>query len=74
MVEGAMYVFYECDTSRAKIPSNSNSYSGTSVHLTDKLIYVGFPITEVSTFDIVLEFARPPPASGVREFERPKEI
>jgi hypothetical protein len=56
------------------LPPNSNSYSRTSVHLTDKLIYVDLPITEVSTFNIMLEFARPPPTSRVREFERPKEV
>jgi hypothetical protein len=67
-------MFYENNTWRAKIPPNSHSQTRASVHLSDKLIYIGFPITEVSAFDVVLELARPPTASGVREFERPKEV
>ena len=58
----------------SKVPPNSNSQTRTSVHLSDKLIYVGFPIAEVSTFHIMLELACPPAASGVGKFKRPKEV
>jgi hypothetical protein len=44
------------------------------VHLSNQLVDIGFPVTEITTLDIVLELAGPPASSWVRQFERPKEI
>jgi hypothetical protein len=44
------------------------------VHLSDKAVDVGLPVTKVSAFDIVLELARPPATGGIRELKRPKEV
>ena len=45
-----------------------------SVHLPDELVDVGFPVTEVTTLDVVLELACPPAAGGVGELEWPEEV
>lgn len=44
------------------------------VHLSDELVDVDLPVTEVTTLNVVLEFPRPPAASGVGEFEGPQEV
>ena len=45
-----------------------------SVHLPDELVDIGFPVTEVTALDEVLELPCPPAASGVRELEWPEEV
>ena len=44
------------------------------VHLSDELVDVGFPVTEITALHVVLELPCPPSASGVRKFERPQEV
>jgi len=44
------------------------------VHLTDELVDIVFTITLVASFNVVLEFPRPPATSGVRQLEWPKEV
>jgi hypothetical protein len=44
------------------------------VHLSDKFVDIIFPVTKVSTFNIMLKLARPPAAGRIRKFERPKEV
>ncbi len=46
----------------------------TSVHLSDKLVDIGFPVTEVAALNKVPKLARSPTASGVRKFKRPEEV
>lgn len=55
-------------------PTLRKSSVARLVHLPDKLVDVGLPITKVTTLDEVLEFPCPPATSGVRELERPKEV
>lgn len=45
-----------------------------SVHLSDKLVDVAFPVTKVSTLDEVLKFTLSPATGRVRELEGPKEV
>ena len=45
-----------------------------SVHLSNEVVDVSFPITKVTTLYIVLEFPCPPTASGIGELEGPKEV
>jgi len=45
-----------------------------SVHLSDKLVDVDFPVTKVTALDEVLEFTGPPAACGVGELEWPQEV
>jgi hypothetical protein len=42
--------------------------------LSDKFVDVSLPITKVTALNVVLELARPPASSGVRELEGPQEI
>ena len=51
-----------------------DSQTTTSVHLSDKLVDIGLPVTEVAALDIVRKFARSPTASGVRKFKRPEKV
>lgn len=51
--------------------SNNTSFL---VHLSDELVNVTFPVTEITTLDIVLKLARPPSTSRVRELEWPKKV
>ncbi len=44
------------------------------VHLSDELVDVDLPVTEVTTLDVVLEFPCPPATSGVGELEGPQEV
>lgn len=44
------------------------------VHLSDELVDVRFPVTKVTTLDVVLEFACPPTAVGVGKLEGPQEV
>jgi len=55
-------------------PNPNNDSVSTLVHLSDKFVDIGFPVTKVSTFNIMLKLTRPPAAGRVREFERPKEV
>lgn len=41
------------------------------VHLADELVDVGFPVTEVTALDVVLELAHSPSTSGVGQLEGP---
>ena len=45
--------------------------TGDLVHLSDELVDIGFPVAEVTTPNVVLEFACPPAASWVGELEGP---
>jgi hypothetical protein len=56
---------------RASEKTNSPIYS---VHLPDELVDVDFPVTKVTALDVVLEFASPPSACRVGEFEWPQEV
>lgn len=42
--------------------------------MSDKFVDARLPVTKVTTLDIVLEFARPPATSRVRELEGPQEV
>jgi hypothetical protein len=44
------------------------------VHLSDESVDVGFPVTEVTAQDIVLELACPPATGWVRKLKRPQEV
>jgi len=44
------------------------------VHLSDELVDVGFPVTEVTAQDIVLELAYPPATCWVRKLKRLQEV
>jgi hypothetical protein len=61
-------------------PISMPSLSATSapatclVALADQVVNGIFSVAEVSTFDIVLEFARLEAASGVGELKRPQKI
>jgi len=44
------------------------------VHLSDKLVDVGFSVAKVTTLYIVLEFPSSPSTRGVRELEWPQEV
>jgi len=44
------------------------------VHLSDELVDVVFPVTEVTAQNIVLEFACPPTTGWVRKLKRPQEV
>jgi|HubBroStandDraft_3_1064219.scaffolds.fasta_scaffold357019_2 hypothetical protein len=44
------------------------------VHLPNKGVDVGFPVTKVSALNIMLELARSPSPSRIREFKRPEEV
>ena len=44
------------------------------VHLSDELVDVDLPVTEVTTLDVVLKFPCPPATSGVGELEGPQEV
>lgn len=52
------------------------TFNNTSflVHLSDELVNVAFPVTEITTLDIVLKLACPPSTSRVRELEWPKKV
>jgi hypothetical protein len=52
----------------------SSSQPNNLIHLPDELVDVGFPVTKVTTQDIVLELPCPPAASGIGELERPQEV
>jgi hypothetical protein len=45
-----------------------------SVHLSDEVVDISFPVTKVTTLHIVLKFPCPPTASGVGKLEGPKEV
>jgi len=49
---------------RNQIPDNMTRGQNL-VHLPDKLVDVGFPVTKVSTFNIMLELARSPAAGRI---------
>lgn len=51
-----------------------DSQTTTLVHLPDKLVDIGLPITEIAALNKVPELARSPTASGVRKFKRPEEV
>jgi hypothetical protein len=51
-----------------------DSRTTTSVHLSDKLVDVRLPVTEVTALNIVLELARSPSTSGIRKFKWPEEV
>ena len=51
-----------------------SSIATTLVHLSDELVDVGFPVTEIATLHVVLELPRPPSTSGVGELEWPQEV
>jgi len=44
------------------------------IHLSDEFVDVGFPVAEVTTLNVVLEFACPPAPSGVGELEGPQKV
>jgi len=44
------------------------------VHLSDELVDVGFPVTEVTAQDIVRELAYPLATSWVQKLKRPQEV
>jgi hypothetical protein len=48
-----------------------SSIATTLVHLPDELVDVSFPVTEITTLDVVLELPCPPATSGVGELEWP---
>lgn len=58
----------------ASIYKPTETPTKTLVHLSDKLVDVVLPVTEVTALDVVLELACPPATSGVGEFERPEEV
>jgi hypothetical protein len=71
------HVFNEVIQGGTSIPPNKvtiDSRTTTSVHLSDKLVDVRLPVTEVTALNIVLELARSPSASGIRKFKWPEEV
>lgn len=52
----------------------TRAHTSHLVHLPDELVDVGLPVTKVTALHVVLELARPPPASGVGELEGPQEV
>lgn len=54
------------------MPTNHTQHN--LVHLSDELVDVALPITEVTTLDVVLELSCPPSPCGVRQLERPQEV
>jgi hypothetical protein len=44
------------------------------VHLANELINVIFPVAEITTLHVMLEFALSPTTSGIGKFERPEEV
>ena len=56
------------------ITTTRNHRTQHLVHLSDELVDVGFPVAEVTTLNVVLEFACPPATSRVGELEGPQEV
>ena len=48
--------------------------SATLIHLSDELVDVSFPVTEIATLHVVLELPCPPSTSGVGELKWPQEV
>jgi len=61
-------------TTARRLHDHQKKQDHALVHLSDELVDVVFPVTEVTAKDIVAEFSCPPTASGVGELERPQEI
>ena len=47
---------------------------GDSVHLPDELVDVLFPVTMITTLNVMFEFTCSPATSGVRQLEGPQEV
>lgn len=45
-----------------------------SVHLSDELVDVGFPVTKVAALYVVFELPLSPATGGVRQLEGPEKI
>jgi hypothetical protein len=52
----------------------TSSFLPFLVHLANELVDVVFPVTEIPSLDIMLEFSLSPATSRIGQFEWPEEI